>query len=120
MKLTKKKIATTLQIQKGLDAKTSQEVVDLVFQMIENSLNQGDSVQLYRVGTLIPTIQKERVHKGFKKTFVVKKKVKIKFIQSPALDVKPSENLTPDLKPKPAKDLDDFGDLLLKVRSLEI
>lgn len=104
MKLTKKKIIDSLQSEFGLNTTTSKEVIDHIFSLMKTTLNSGGTVIMSEIGTLKPVELEAGKRKGFRKTFEVGKRRKVRFIQSRILDVcevgelkntsKSSKNLT--------------------------
>lgn len=100
-KLTKKKIIQSLQDQIGLNAEISKEVIEHVLALMKNTLNNGGTVIMSEIGTLKPVELEAGEIKGFRKTFEVGKRRKVRFIQSKTLEVaedrEPNfyKNLTP-------------------------
>jgi len=101
-KLTKKKIAQSLQDQIGLNPEISKEVIEHVLELMKNTLNNGGTVIMSEIGTLKPVELEAGEIKGFRKTFEVGKRRKVRFIQSKTLEVteardpNPYKNLTPE------------------------
>lgn len=120
MKLTKKKIAVSLQAEFGLSSATSKEVIEHIFSLMEKALKNGGSVVFNKIGTLEPVELEARTHKGFNKVFSVPSMRKVKFTQSKVLEVSEVGELktTKNLTPKKSVQLDDVDPEVEEMRKI--